>query len=89
MSETKDTKSLTPPDRERCQCEITTTPSPFTMGGDLRPKTERCSGKASVVITEKVPGDDGQIGAMSLCAHCFGVFQKRVGLGGVHVEVLT
>lgn len=76
-------KELTPPDRERCQAEITTRPSPWTMGGDLNPKTERCASKATRIVTEKNPGSDGRCGAMSVCDDCFEVltrnFQGRMG----------
>lgn len=74
---TQDTKPLTPPDRERCQAEITTTPSPFTMGGDLSPTTERCAQKPRHLLTELTPGPDGRCGAMTLCDECLQVFKEQ------------
>lgn len=90
-----DPKPLVPPDRARCQCEITTTPSPFTMGGDLRKKTERCPAKTSRILTERHAGPDGQTGAMSVCDSCWEVFQRqfaKAGAGSIaenfYIEVL-
>lgn len=73
---TQNPKPLTPPSRERCQAEITTTPSPFTMGGDLSPKTERCAQKPRHLLTEIEPGSDGRRGSMSLCDECLKVFKE-------------
>jgi hypothetical protein len=73
------TKELTPPDLTRCQAEKPNGCSFMTMGGV--PKRVRCTDKPIVVATEVKPGDDGQIGSMSLCAECLEVFQKQMGAG--------
>lgn len=81
-------KPLTPVDPERCQVVITTRPSPFTMGGDLSPKRERCEAKATAILTETTPGEDGQCGAMSVCDRCLEVFRLSPAYGTVSIERL-
>lgn len=76
---------LTPPDRERCQCERPNkTWSPFNLGpADVDPETGekrggsrnvdrrwRCN-EAPVVIVTETQSEDGVLGSMSLCADCF------------------
>lgn len=39
----------------------------------------RCTKPATVIVTEKKPGKDGQRGTMSLCDHCFAIFLKTYG----------
>ena len=59
-------KKLTPPDLKQCQ-GMRRDGSFMTLG----PRSwVRCSDKPVVIVTEKKPGDDGQRGSMSLCAHC-------------------
>lgn len=67
---------LTPPDPTRCQGEKPSGESPFQLGG--RPfKMTRCTDKPTVIVTEKSAGKDGQVGSMSLCDHCLGVFREQ------------
>lgn len=68
---------LTPPDRARCQAEITTH-NPWVMGGPVR-QTTRCSNAPTVVIYEKKKGKDGRKGSMSLCDSCLAVARKQLG----------
>lgn len=62
------TAPLTPPDPLRCQAEITTY-RPFIMGGNVH-QTARCDNRAAYIATERKPGADGRIGAMSVCVRC-------------------
>lgn len=86
---------LTPPDRERCQCERPNkTWSPFNLGpADVDPVTGekrggsrqvdrrwRCNERPVCIVQETTPGEDGQRGQMSLCADCF--VQACIQLGG-------
>jgi hypothetical protein len=73
------------PDREQCQAEKPNGCSPFTLGG--RPELVRCTAKPAVIVTEKEPGPDGEIGSMSLCGECLAVFNKQDSRD-VTVEVL-
>ena len=59
---------LTPPDYERCQCEIRPGHGPFRLGP--RPKPARCESKPVFIAVEVVAGADGLRGAMSLCLEC-------------------
>lgn len=61
--------------------------APFTIGGDLNPKTEQCSNKPIVMITEKKPpeGEEGP-GSMSLCGHCLNQFKKQMDLKDYDIE---
>jgi hypothetical protein len=70
--------ALTPPDLKQCQCEITSRLSPFTLGGDLRPKTAQCLNGPVVVVHELISHNaDGLLGSMSLCARCMTQFQRQ------------
>jgi hypothetical protein len=64
---------LEPVDRERCQADKPGN-GPFVMGGEIGdPKNGyriRCKNKPTYIATEKQPGKDGKIGAMSLCGLC-------------------
>ena len=71
----KEPNGLTPPDRARCQAEIT--PGSFMTLGPRT--TERCKNKPSCIITENQPGKDGKVGSMSLCEDCLKVFLDRFG----------
>lgn len=71
-------KPLEPADPNQCQCDVTIRPSPFTLGGDLRPKTARCTNVPVTIATELSPGADGQTGSMSLCAGCWAEMPKDV-----------
>jgi hypothetical protein len=66
--------ALTPVDPERCQAEKG---GAFTLGPGLM----RCTKKATVVVEEKEPGEDGERGAMSLCDGCLDVFRERMPKG--------
>lgn len=77
---------LNPPDLERCQAELPA-PGPFTMGGAIGVRP-RCDSRPEVIVTEKVPGDDGLKGSMSLCGNCLIVFNEQDGTPDVFVEVI-
>lgn len=67
---------LIPPDTSRCQAEKPTGDSFMTLGG--RPgRRERCNAKPTMLATEKVAGEDGLKGSMTLCDECFAVMQKQ------------
>lgn len=70
------TTPLIPPDPTQCQSEITTY-NAFVMGGNPY-QVKRCENKPTVIATEKQPGPDGQVGAMSLCAECQGQMDKQM-----------
>ena len=74
-----DPKPLTPVDLTRCQAEKPNGATFMSLGG--RPALVRCTNKPALVATEKAPGPDGQVGAMSLCDDCFAVFQKQMPPG--------
>ncbi len=67
---------LTPPDLEQCQAERPNDNSFMTLGGV--PGRVRCKNKPTKLMTENAPGKDGQIGSMTLCDHCFSVFQRQM-----------
>lgn len=75
---------LVPPDRNRCQAEITSY-HPFVMGGQVH-RTERCTNKPVLLVKEKEAGSDGLRGSMTLCQSCYAVFLKQPGLPAVDVE---
>lgn len=74
---------LDPPDIKQCQAEVPNGNNPFTLGGS--PGLVRCTNAPVVVATEAKPGDDGQIGSMSLCSRCWSQMIKQ--LGPNHVKV--
>jgi hypothetical protein len=78
--------SLTPPDITQCQAEKPNGCTVWSLGGV--PGLVRCKAKPTVVATEVKPGDDGQIGSMSLCADCLEVFQKQMGPGFATFSVI-
>jgi hypothetical protein len=68
-------KPLVPPDRKQCQAEIREG-SFMTLG----PRAfHRCRNLPTVIVTEKLPGKDGQRGAMSLCDSCKQVLLEQSG----------
>lgn len=67
---------LTPPDHKQCQAEKPNGHSFMTLGGV--PGMVRCTNKPTKLLTENTPGEDGQTGSMTLCDHCFSVFQKKM-----------
>lgn len=69
MTKTKQAK-LTPPDLKRCQAEWLE--GSFMTFGPRQ--MERCENPPTVIATEKLPGPDGQCGAMSLCPACLTKF---------------
>lgn len=69
--------SLEPIDLKRCQAEIISY-RPFVMGGPVRTR-ERCEAKPTWIAREKLPGADGQHGAMSLCDACKMQAKKKLG----------
>jgi hypothetical protein len=75
-------KELEPPDLKRCQSEKPSD-GPFMMGGEIGDPRNgylvRCRQEPAVVATENQPGDDGQVGSMSLCNDCKKVFLKQLG----------
>ncbi len=74
MSET-----LTPPDLLRCQAEKPNGTNFMTMGGNIGGRV-RCKALPVIIIQERVPGPDGHIGSMSLCASCLVVLQEQEGM---------
>lgn len=68
---------LEPADLTRCQAEIPNGVNFMTMGGDLKKRHDRCSNEATVIATERSPGEDGETGSMSLCDACLEVFYKQ------------
>jgi len=66
---------LVPVDPDRCQTEH--------LGGSfmtLGPRTmTRCENEAIYIANEKKPGEDGVVGAMSLCEDCLERFHKALG----------
>ncbi len=70
-------KPLDPPDRERCQGEWTKA-TPFRLGGPMKTRI-RCDKVPLVIATEKRPGEDGQVGSMSLCGACKFEFERQFG----------
>lgn len=71
---------LIPPDKKRCQTEVTHGPFPFRMGGSLYGSlydVERCKNEPVAVAKEKKPGPDGKRGSMSLCGRCLDDLKKR------------
>jgi hypothetical protein len=65
----KSPEPLIPPDRHRCQAEISNGVNFMTLGG--RHEMVRCLSKPTVIVTEVVPGPDGRRGSMSLCHPCW------------------
>lgn len=68
---------LIPPDLKRCQAEMSNGYSFMTFGGV--PGMVRCKNKPIVIIKDIVPGDDGLIGSMTLCASCWNVAIQQLG----------
>lgn len=72
---------ITPPDFSRCQARVTTK-GPFGLGGPVGdPKDgyrRRCDAFPTHLVTEREPGDDGQMGAMTMCDDCLKVFYRQV-----------
>jgi len=78
--------TLIPPDTERCQAEKPNGVTFMTLGG--RQELVRCSSKPTVIITEDVPGEDGQMGSMSLCPECLLVFREQCPQMSVTVTLI-
>ena len=76
MTKKKSKKPLTPPDKKQCQAEKPNGYNFMTIGGV--PGMERCKNKPLFIVTEAEPGEDGQIGSMSLCADCLVVFLRQM-----------
>lgn len=74
---TVETKKIAPLDVDRCQTEVPNGASFMTLGGV--PGLVRCSNQPEFVLVEREPGEDGQNGAMTVCASCFDVFKKSMG----------
>jgi len=74
---------LEPVDLKQCQADKPGN-GPFTIGGVIGdPKNGyriRCKYTPTFVATEKMPGDDGKCGAMSLCEECKRVFIEQLGI---------
>jgi hypothetical protein len=68
---------LIQPDRNRCQCEITTY-EPWHFGG-CPYQVERCKNEPTVIITEKTKNKDHKKGSMSLCDSCLKQAKKKLG----------
>lgn len=77
---------LDPPDKKQCQAEKPNGNTFMTLGG--RPGLVRCEALPKVIVTEMVPGDDDEHGAMSLCGQCLTVFNEQSGTPMVTVEVI-
>lgn len=76
LQPTKKAKPLTPPDLKQCQAEKPNGVNFMTLGG--RREMIRCTKKPTVIAIENKPGEDGQIGKMSLCDDCVGAFMKQM-----------
>jgi hypothetical protein len=72
--------ALTPPDMKQCQAERPNENSFMTLGGVLNGRI-RCKNKPTKLLTENAPGKDGRIGSMTVCDHCFAVFQRQMPEG--------
>lgn len=77
---------LEPADRTACQCDR-------PRGGAFKfgdpPRVERCGDKPCVIVHEKNAGPEGKCGSMSLCAHCFGIFQERFDVNNYRIEPIN
>ena len=69
-------EKLIPPDRQRCQAEITPAHSFMTLGP--RPPPERCKAAPVVIVKEPPRADGREQGSMSLCADCLIVCKKQM-----------
>lgn len=71
-------EKLIPVDCDRCQAEIASY-NAWILGGSCR-ETKRCDNKPKFVVTENAPNpQDGMVGSMSLCPHCYGKFIAKLG----------
>lgn len=61
---------LTPVDLKQCQGLSRQPLPPFTMGGDIQGKWQRCDRRPSALAIEAKPGAQGLRGAQSLCRSC-------------------
>ena len=68
--------NLIPVDTERCQT-IVQEYNPFRIGGPCHTAVQ-CLNKAVFVVTETTPNENGETGAMSLCAKCLLIFQEQI-----------
>lgn len=76
-----------PPDTNQCQSEKPNGHTFMTLGGRL--ELTRCKNKPVFIVRETaVPAKDGLCGAMSMCAECFVVFSKQVGMNGKILETI-
>lgn len=73
-----DASVLTPPDFERCQCEIRPAHGPFVLGP--RPPYSRCERRPVWLAVETKPGEDGLHGSMTLCQSCAEVMLESADL---------
>jgi len=80
----KKVKKLKPPDLTQCQAEKPNGCTVMTLGG--RPGLVRCQAAPGWIVTEKKPGEDGQIGSMSLCDDCLEVFLKQMPDGYAEIK---
>jgi len=73
---------LEPVDLKQCQSDRPGG-GPFVVGGEVGDPLNgyriRCKNIPTFVATERMPGDDGKCGAMSLCAECKKAFVKQLG----------
>lgn len=68
---------MIPADSERCQCERPNGNTFMTLGG--APRIVRCRNKPIVIVIERKPREDGEVGSMSLCPHCYNKFVEQLG----------
>lgn len=75
---------MIPADTKQCQAEIPNGESFMTLGG--RYKLVRCKNVPSVTVFETIPGIDGLMGSMCLCAPCLTQLFKQCGDTQFRVE---
>lgn len=76
---------LIPADTKQCQAEILEG-SFMTLG----PRSfRRCTNAPTVIVKDRSPGPDGQVGSMSLCASCLAVFTRKYTLSSYTVTSIA
>ena len=72
------TTPLEAPDPRRCQADVPNKNTFMTMGGTPTDINRvRCTNKPTIIVTERIPDDNGLCGSMSLCKDCLTVFFRQ------------